>query len=282
MESGLAREFVGPDKPLVSLANPISSDLDVMRPSILGNLMQAVSKNASRGLRDLGLFEIGPIYEGEMENEQRLVASGIRAGEALPRHWQGQAREVDFFDAKADAFALLSAFGMPVDNLQILPEAPAYYHPGRSAAFRLGKDILGYCGDIHPRLLRKLGIESALVGFEIFMERIALPRRSESARPLLKASPFQMVERDFAFIVHQDQRADQLLKAARSADKELIKQVRLFDLYQGKNLPEGKKSLAIAVTLQAPDRTLTDQEIENISGRIVAAVAKATGAELRQ
>jgi phenylalanyl-tRNA synthetase beta chain len=176
----------------------------------------------------------------------------------------------------------LAAFGLPVDNLQMSDDTPSYYHPGRSATLRLGKDILAYCGELHPALLRKMELNIPAVGFEIFMDRIALPRKIESARPLLKASPFQAVERDFAFIASADQNADKLLKAARSADKELIRNVRLFDLYQGKNLPEGKKSLAITVTLQAPDRTLTEGEIESISGRVIAAITKATGAELRK
>lgn len=282
MQSDLAKAFLSTEEPIL-LANPISSDLDAMRPSILGNLLQAAQRNASRGLGNIGLFEIGPVYREQEEKGQWLTASGLRMGDALPKHWQGVARPVDFFDVKADCFSLLERFGMPVENLQILPEAPSYYHPGRSAVLRLGPTILGYCGEIHPALLERLDLSLPAAGFEIFMERIAQPRGKGSAtRPLLKASPYQIVERDFAFVVDSAQPFDKMLKAAKSADKDLIQSVRLFDVYQGKNLPEGKKSLGITVTLQASDRTLTDKEIESVSGRVIAAIAKATGAELRK
>lgn len=280
MPSDAARMFVGGNA-LVLLANPISADLDAMRPSILGNLIMAAARNAARGYSDLGLFEIGPTYSGENEKDQLLAAAGIRAG-TTPRHWQVKARPLDAYDAKADAMALLAAFGAPVDNLQLEAAAPAYYHPGQSAALRLGPTILGYFGAIHPKVAAALDVKGPVVGFEVFLDRLPSPRAKGTARPLLNASPLQPLERDFAFIVEASVPAEKLVKAAKGADKALITEVKLFDLFQGGSLPAGKKSLALSVTLQPRDKTLTDAEIEAVAAKIVAAVNKATGGELRK
>lgn len=284
MPSSIARLFQpkGSNAPLVMLANPISADLDAMRPSILGNLLTAAARNAARGFADVGLFEIGPTYLDETEKGQILCAAGIRVGLARARHWEAKPRNADAFDAKADALALLQTFGVPVDNLQILPEAAPYYHPGRSAVLRLGPTILAQFGELHPNVIKACDLKGPAVGFEIYLERLPMPRVKGTARPLLNAAPFQPLERDFAFLVDTQVAADKLTKAARSADKALITDARVFDLFQGGSLPEGKKSIAFSITIQPRERTLTDQEIEALSAKVVAAVNKATGGELRK
>lgn len=280
MASGIAKLFKTAEK-LVLLDNPISADLDAMRPSILGNLLQAAGRNAARGISDANLFEVGPTYHDESEKGQILTATGIRAGYARPRHWEAKPRAVDAFDAKADALAILATFGVPVDNLQILAEAPGYYHPGRSAVLRLGPTILGQFGELHPKVLKALDLKGPAVGFEVFLDRLPLPRSKGTARPLLNASPFQPVERDFAFVVDAKVAADKLLKAAKGADKALITEVKLFDVFSGGSLGVDQKSVAFSVTLQPKDKTLTDQEIEQAAAKVVAAVNKATGGVLR-
>jgi phenylalanyl-tRNA synthetase beta chain len=280
MPSTVAAMFAG-NNALVPLANPISTDLDVMRPSILGNLLMAAARNAARGFSDLAIFEIGPTYLGETAKDQILAATGIRVG-STPRHWQVKQRPLDAFDAKADAMALLAAFGVPVENLQIEAAAPAHYHPGQSAVLRLGPTILGQFGALHPKVLQELDVKGPAVGFEVFLERLPSPRGKGTARPLLNPSAFQPLERDFAFIVDAGAAAEKLVKAAKGADKALITEVKLFDIFQGGSLPEGKKSVALSVVLQPREKTLTDAEIEAVSAKIVAAVNKATGGELRK
>ena len=284
MPSAIAKLFQpkGTNAPLVMLANPISADLDAMRPSILGNLLMAAARNAARGFADVGLFEVGPTYLDETEKGQILCAAGVRVGLARPRHWEGKPRGADAFDAKADALALLQTFGAPVENLQVVAEAAPYYHPGRSAVLRLGPTILAQFGELHPNVLKACDLKGPAVGFEIYLERLPTPRSKGSARPLLNAAPFQPLERDFAFLVDASVPADKLTKAARSADKALITDAKVFDLFQGGSLPEGKKSIAFSVTIQPRERTLTDQEIEALSAKVVAAVNKATGGELRK
>jgi phenylalanyl-tRNA synthetase beta chain len=273
----------GGGTPEMHLANPISSDLDVMRPSVLPNLVTAAGRNADRGSRDLGLFEIGPQFDGPEPGQQRQVAGGIRAGKAQARHWAGGSRPVDAFDAKADALAAIAAAGANTDSLQVTAsEAPAWYHPGRSGALKLGNKVLAYFGELHPGILAKLGVKGPLAGFELFLEMLPQPKaKATKARPLLKASPFQPLERDFAFTLDAGIAADAVVRAAKNADKLLITDVTVFDLYEGANVGAGRKSLAITVTLQPVERTLTDAEIEAVGTKIVAAVVKATGGELR-
>lgn len=264
------------------IANPISADLDVMRPTALANLVEAAGRNLDRGQAEFGLFEVGPAYRDDTGEGQELVAAGLRCGMTGPRHWRERPRAVDAVDAKADALALLTALGAPVDKLQVSTDAPAWYHPGRAGCLRLGATVLARFGEIHPRVLKGLDIAAPIAAFEVLLDAVPLPRgKSGPARPLLKPSPFQPVIRDFAFLVDADMPAETLIRAAKGADKALTRSVALFDVYTGKGVPEGKKSLAIAVTLQASDRTLTDAEIEAVSQKIVAQVVKATGAALR-
>ena len=266
----------------LALANPISAELDQMRPSILPNLLAAAQRNADRGFPDLALFEVGPVYASDAPEGQSLHATAIRRGNNAPRHWDAKPRAVDAFDAKADALAVLSACGVPLANLQVDAKPPVWYHPGRGGVLRLGPTVLASFGEIHPRVLKRLDVEGPAVGCEINLSAVPLPKsKAGRARPLLKASPFQPVVRDFAFVVDEAVPAEQLARTARGADKVLIADVSVFDRFSGGALPQGKKSIAIAVTLQPVEATMSDAEIEAVSQKIVAQVAKATGGTLR-
>jgi len=265
------------------LGNPISSDLDVMRPSLLPNLINAASRNAARGTADSGLFEVGPQYTGDAPEDQAMAVTGIRAGMMGARHWSGPVRGVDVFDAKADVLAVLGEMGIATDRLQITADAPAYFHPGRSGVFRQGpKIVLGYFGEVHPRILKALGASGPVAGFEIFLDNLAQPKPKKSAaRAHLTLSPYQKVARDFAFVVDTDIAASALVAAARNADKALITDAQVFDVFTGESLGEGKKSLALSVIMQPSDGTMTDAEIDAVAEKIVAGVTNKTGAKLR-
>ena len=281
MQSSLAGLFGGVGDDLRVL-NPIASELDVMRPSILPNLLQACGRNEARGLKDPALFEVGPQYRDATPTGQRAVAAGVRYGRGQPRSWTGPERPADAFDAKADALAVLAAVGAPVDNLAAQPRAPAWYHPGRSGALMLGNQPLAYFGEVHPDVLARLDLRGPAAMFEVFLDAVPPVRaRSGKARPPLRLSPFQPLERDFAFIVDGAMPADALARAARGADRAMISAAQVFDVYAGKGVPDGKKSVALSVTIQPTDKTLTDEEIEAISQKIVAQVARQTGGALR-
>ncbi len=267
----------------IHLVNPISADLDVMRPAILPNLITAAGRNADRGVGDVSLFEVGPQYTGENPDDQAIVAAGIRAGNAVSRNWADQLRPVDAFDAKADVLDVLAQLGGPAGSAQITTEAPAWYHPGRSGRLQLGpKGILAVFGEIHPGILKALDVDGPMIGFEIYLDNVPLPKAGKgTARAKLDLSPYQTVERDFAFIVDDGVTAENILKAAQAADKKLIESVSVFDIFTGGALEEGKKSMAITVTLQPTEATLTDAEIEAVSDKVVANVAKHTGGVLR-
>jgi phenylalanyl-tRNA synthetase beta chain len=279
-----AEAFLG-DHPLVTLANPISADLDAMRPSLIPNLASAAGRNAARGFADVALFEVGPRFEGPKPGQQALVAAVLRAGHTTARHWAGTRRPVDAMDAKADALAALEAAGAGVAGLQtaVGVDVPGWYHPGRAGVLKLGNQILAAFGELHPAVLEALDVKGPMVACEAFLERIppAKKKAGGAARPLLKASPFQPVERDFAFVVERGVAAEAVLRAVRGAERELIADVGVFDVYEGPHVGEGRKSVAIAVTLQPRDATLTDEQIDAAGRKIVAAVEKACGAKLR-
>jgi phenylalanyl-tRNA synthetase beta chain len=276
-----ARLFGGVPEAL-RLVNPISSDLDVMRPAVLPNLVAASARNADRGLGDTALFEVGPQYRDDTPEGQDLVAAGLRAGQSGPRHWEARPHPVDAFDAKGDALAVLEACGAPVVNLQVTTDAPGWYHPGRSGALRLGPKVLAHFGELHPRVCRAFELRGPAAACEVFLERIPEPKaKAGRQRPKLELSPFHSVERDFAFLLDAEVPAEKLIRAAKGADKVLITKVEVFDAYAGKGIEPGKKSLAISVTLQPTRKTLTDPEIEAVAQKIVASVEKATGGKLR-
>jgi len=280
MASGDAALFGG-GKPELRLINPISADLEIMRPSILPNLAAASRRNADRGFADSALFEIGAQYHDDTPEGQATVAAGLRHGQSGPRHWRDPGRPVDAFTAKTDALAALAAAGVPTENLQVSADPPDWYHPGRAGSFRLGAKALAQFGELHPAVLTHFALNGPAVAFEVFLDAAPSPRKAGRGRPLLKLSPFQPVERDFAFLVPADLPAESLLRAARGVDKKLIAEIRLFDVYEGAGLPEGRKSLAITIVLQPEEATLTDEQIEAFSQKLVAQVAKATGGELR-
>lgn len=270
------------DKDELRLLNPISADLAVMRPSILGTLIPAAGRNAAKGFKDVALFEVGPAFRDGSETGQDLVVAGVRAGAAVPRNWAKGERAVDAFDVKADALSILEAAGAPVANLAVTRDAPGWYHPGRSGVLRLGATVLGRFGEVHPALLEALDVAGPVVAFELFLDAVPAPKKKGgTAKPLLSLSPFQPVDRDFAFLVSATTDSDRLAKAAKGADKMLISDVSIFDIYEGKGVEPGFKSVALSVTLQPVDKTLTDVEIEAVAAKVVAAVAKATGAALR-
>jgi phenylalanyl-tRNA synthetase beta chain len=280
--SFMAREeaaLFGATPDSLRLSNPIAADLDQLRPTALATLALAAKRNAARGYGDLALFEIGPQFAADAPDGQSLVAAGLRCG-STPRSWLAPSRPVEAMDAKADLWAAMSAIGVPLDALIVTPDAPAFLHPGRSAHVKQGpKTVLGHFGELHPRLLRRLDLPGPMVVFALNLDAVADPKRRRKAAPDLPA--FQPLRRDFAFLVDTATPADAVLRAARGAERTLIAGVSLFDLYEGEGVPAGKKSLAIEVVFQPRERTLTDAEIEAAAGKVVAAVAKATGGVLR-
>lgn len=273
-------ELFGGVKPQLRLVNPLSSDLDVMRPSLLPGLIAAARRNADRGIADTALFEVGPLYRDDTPEGQILTAGGVRAGHTGPKHWRAPPREVDLYDVKADALAALAAIGAPAENVQLTADPPAWYHPGRAGTLRLGPKVLGGFGELHPALLEALDARPPIAGFEVFLDAVPAPRTPRT-KPPLRLSVFQPIERDFAFVVDHELPAESLLRAARGVDRKLVSEIRLFDVYEGAGLPAGKKSLAITVVLQPQERTLTDAEIDGFSKRLIAQVEKATGGTLR-
>ncbi|MFY0308796.1 phenylalanine--tRNA ligase subunit beta [Leisingera sp. D0M16] len=263
------------------LANPISSEMSHMRPDLLAGLLQAAARNQARGYMDLALFEAGPAFTGGEPGEQVTQIAGLLVGRTGPKDVHGASRAVDLYDAKADAEAVLAAIGAPA-KVQILRGGDAWWHPGRHGRICLGpKKTLGVFGELHPKVLKQMGIKGAAVAFTLWPEEIPLPRKSSATRPALAISDLQAVERDFAFVVDADVEALTLVNAAAGADKALIEDVRVFDEFIGGSLGEGKKSLAITVRLQPTDKTLKEKDIEAVSDKIIAKVTKATGGTLR-
>jgi len=281
-----AAELFGGGQAELAVANPIAADLSDMRPSLLPGLVAAAQGNANRGFPDVALFEVGQVFKGDKPENQMVAASGVRRGFAsskgMGRHWSG-AVMADALDAKADAFAVLAAAGAPMQALQIVSGGPAWLHPGRSGTIQIGpQNVLGYFGELHPRALEALGADGPLIAFEVTLNRIPdAKQRPTRAKPVLDISAFQPVSRDFAFIVDRKVKAGDIVKAAQGVDKKLITDVTVFDVYEGKGIDDDKKSVAIAVTIQPREKTLTDQEIDAAAAKIVAEVTKKTGGTLR-
>jgi phenylalanyl-tRNA synthetase beta chain len=280
-------ELFGGGGPALALANPIAAELSDMRPSLIPGLVTAAQRNADRGSTDVALFEVGQVFKGDRPEDQLTAAGGVRRALAkasgIDRHWSGTASPVDAFDAKADAFAVLSAAGAPMQALQVVPGGPAWFHPGRSGTIQIGpQKVLGAFGELHPRSLAALKAEGPLVAFEVILEKIPEPKaRATRAKALLELPLFQPVTRDFAFVVENNVKAADIVRAAQNVDKKLIVGVTVFDIYGGKGIEPGKKSIAIAVTLQPRDKTMTDAEIDALGQKIVAEVGKKTGGVLR-
>jgi phenylalanyl-tRNA synthetase beta chain len=281
-----ARLFGG-GKPELALANPIAADLSDMRPSLIPGLTAVAQKNADRGFPDVALFEVGQVFKGDRPEDQVIAVAAVRRGLAKPsgigRHWSTKTADVDAFDAKADALAVLAAAGAPMSALQVVPGGPAWLHPGRSGTIQVGpQNTLGHFGELHPRALEALDAEGPLVAFEAILDNLPEPKaRPTRVKPSLELAPFQPVTRDFAFLVDRGVKAGDVVRAAQNVDRRLITSVSVFDVYEGEGIEPGKKSIAIAVTLQPRERTMTDEEIEALAAKIIAEVRKRTGGALR-
>ena len=284
-------ELFGGGAPSLALSNPIASDMSDMRPSLLPGLLAAAQRNADKGYGDVALFEVSGTYENDRPEGQRRVAGGIRRGTAslagAGRLWsnaaKGGGKAVDVYDAKADALAVVEACGLPMGNVQIEAGAPAWYHPGRSGTIKMGpKIVLGYFGEFHPKALAALDVSGALCGFEIYVDAMPEPKKKATrTKPALDLSPFQAVKRDFAFVVDKTVDAGAIVRAASGADRKLIAGVNVFDVFEGASVGEGKKSIAIEVVIQPTDKTLTDEDFEALTAKIVGNVLKTTGGTLR-
>ncbi|MEE2746720.1 MAG: phenylalanine--tRNA ligase subunit beta [Pseudomonadota bacterium] len=276
-------KYFGDAPNTIKLVNPISSDLDIMRPSLFPNLLVAAKKNADRGINDCSLFEVGPQYHGENIKDQRIIAAGIRCGKYAERHWASPTKEFDIFDVKADAIGVLSELEISIKRAQLRPDAPPWYHPGRSGIYQLGPQLtIANFGELHPRLLNEMGLEGRIYGFEIFLDKLPLPKFGKgNTRPTLILSPYQTVERDFSFIMDENILADDLVSAAEAADQNLISKVFVFDVFAGDPIGSGKKSIAITAVMEPRENTLTEKVIEETSKKIISNVLKKTGAILR-
>ncbi len=281
-----AKAFGGGDASL-QLANPISVDMSSMRPGLLPGLLWALKRNGNRGFSDVGLFELGQAYRGDKPEDQFVSASGVRSGTAKVggsgRNWDGAAKDVDLFDAKSDVYAVLASLGFDTAKAQITRDAPAWYHPGRSGTLRLGpKTVLAHFGELHPAALKAMDVAGPVAAFEIFLDAVPTQKAKSRAKPRLEANDLLAVRRDYAFVLDKGVAAGDVMRAAANADKALIREVSVFDVFEGGALEkEGKKSLAIEVTLQPAAETLTDKDIEAVSQKIAAAVKAATGGEIR-
>ena len=281
-----AELFGGGSAPL-ALVNPIAAELSDMRPSLIPGLVMAAQRNAHRGYPDVALFEVGQIFKGDKPEDQFTAAASLRRalakGSGIGRHWSSKVAPVDAFDAKADAFAVLTAAGAPMQALQVVPGGPAWFHPGRSGTIQIGPHtVLGSFGELHPRAVEALNAEGPLAACEVILEKIPEPKaKATRAKPALELSPFQPVERDFAFVVDRGVNASDIVRAAQSIDKKLIINVTVFDVYEGKGIDPGKKSIAIAVTIQPREKTMTDAEIDALGQKIIAEVRRKTGGMLR-
>jgi len=280
-KSDLFGAHMNQNKKALTLVNPISADLAVMRPSILSNLIEAAGKNADRGYPDAALFEVGGVYKSPEHDGQLTVATGLRSGNTEQRHWSHPARTTDALDAKADALAVLDAIGVNTASLQITKDAPEWYHPGRSGTLRLGPTVLAYFGEIHPAVLMALKRDEAYTGFEIFLQSVPVPKKKGTRRELLKPSPLQPVLRDVAFVVDKNVEVDKIVRIIKDVDKTLITRVDVFDVYEGKEIGPGKKSVAFAVTLQPIEKTLTLEELADLGVKIISRVTHETGGILR-
>jgi phenylalanyl-tRNA synthetase beta chain len=280
-------ELFGGGSTALALANPIAAELSDMRPSLIPGLIAAAQRNADRGFPDVALFEVGQVFRGDQPDDQLTAACGVRRALAkasgIGRQWSSKAADVDAFDVKGDALAVLAGAGAPAQAMQILPGGPAWFHPGRSGIIQIGpQNVLGHFGELHPRILEALDAEGPLVAFEVILERIPEGKaRATRAKAVLDLSAFQPVTRDFAFVVDRAVKAGDIVRTAQAVDRKLIASVSVFDVYEGQGIEPGKKSVAIAVTIQPRDKTMTEQEIDALGAKIVAEVGKRHGGVLR-
>ena len=270
----------------IKIINPISSELGVLRNSIFSNLIMYISKNLDRGFKDLSIFEIGPVFFGSSPGEQTTVVCGLSAGKKSRLSWIDKERNVDVFDVKRDVVQTLIEAGYNSDKFFIDDKTPNYYHPGKSGRIFLNKDkdkVAAYFGEIHPNILKKIDIKTdALIGFEIFLEHLNFSKKTlNDQKSKFTTSDFQKSERDFAFVVNRDVKAQDLINAISSVDQKLISNIKVFDVYEGENIPENQKSIAISVTIQSNEKTLNDNDLEKINNLVIETVENKTGAKIR-
>lgn len=264
----------------LTISNPISVEMDHMRPTLAIGLIESYKKNYLRNNSNLSLFEIGNVFNGIDPKDQKLMISGIRAGKNKEQNHYHDERDFDVFDVKKDLFDVVSIFGLNPENLQIETNSgPKYYHPHRCATLKLGKNIVGYVGEIHPAILKELGIKNRINCFEIFVD--TLPKSQKNNRKAYLESDLPIVERDFAFLVSKEEKIGGIIKTIKSADKNFIKTVDIFDIYSGENIDNDKQSIALRIKIQPIEKTLTSEEIDSISKKVVESVSKSHNATLR-
>jgi phenylalanyl-tRNA synthetase beta chain len=284
-DSNYNNYFRGANKE-IKIVNPISSELGVLRNSIFSNLIMYMNKNLDRGFKDISIFEIGPIFNGSQPGEQNTVICGLSAGKKSRLSWNEKDRNIDVFDTKRDVVQTLVEAGYNSDKFFIDSETPNYYHPGKSGRLFLNKEkdkVSAFFGEIHPNILKKIDIKTeSLVGFEIFLDNLKLPKKTlNDQKTKYVTSDYQKSERDFAFIVNKEIKAQDLINAVSDVDQKLISNVKIFDVYEGENIPENQKSIAISVTIQSSEKTLNDNDLENINNLIIRTVENKTGAKIR-
>lgn len=279
MDSNKAQHFA-PLKEELTLQNPISSDLDYMRPSILPNLLGICRNNLNRSFHNISLFEVGPIFQ---DTSDRLInnACAIRTGHTASKNSHGDRREYDVFDIKADMAIILDSIGLDIDKCQIRDSAPSYYHPTRSGSLCLGKNILAYFGQVHPMISKKFDIEPDIFAFELNINELPFSKERYGKRSEYITSDYQMVTRDYAFIVDQSLPVADLLNFIRGVDKKLVRAVELFDIYRGEKIEAGKKSVALSVNIQDDSKTLTESDIAEINKKIIEGIEQKFSATLR-
>ena len=284
-DSKINQLFIGKEKE-IKIINPISADLDVLRNSIFSNLIIYLNKNLDRGFKDVSIFEIGPIFFGSQPGQQQTIVSGLRSGKSSRLNWLEKDRLVDVFDIKQDVIQSLAEVGFSQNKLYIDEETPSYYHPGKSGRIFLNKEkekVVAFFGEIHPNILKKIDIKTeSLIGFEIFLDNIKQTKKSLKDQKIqYQYSDYQKSERDFAFVINKDFQAQELIEIILNVDQNLIKTVKVFDVYQGENIPEGQKSIALNVTIQSLEKTLKDEDLNRINQLIISTVEEKTGAKIR-
>ena len=276
----MAKQFNGGIKELV-LVNPISSELTHMRPSVIPTLLVAAQRNLNVGIDTLSFFEVGPIFKGDKPDDQISTISGLRLGTKVKRDWKNSSKDFDFYDVKLDVLKTLEAIGANVNSLQTYENTSGYFHPGRSAVLKIGQKLIANVGEIHPEISDFYGLEKSILAFEIFYENIPIPKKVKVSRPMLKMSPLQSVTREFAFVIDETTPAEKLVQIAKSTNKDLIKEVLIFDVYKGENIPKGKKSIAIKIIIQPNLETLTDDDLEKISSDLINVIDTKLSGSLR-
>ena len=268
---------------LIRLKNPISSDLNTMRPSTIPNLLEAINQNKSRMYTKAQIFEVGPNFSKSLNDYQENTATAIIYGPIDEENWLSNKKNSNVYTVKSDLFSILTSLNVPTENLLYDKNEDNIYHPGKSSTLRLGKNIVAKFGELHPILLKTMDVSIKVYGFEIYLDNISqFQENKSSSRGAFSNNPYQMVERDFAFLFPKEIKANEIIKKVKKIDKKIINKVTIFDVYEGDKLPDNKKSIAIRVLLEPDNKTFKDEEIENLSKQIIDQVSKSFEASIRQ